>query len=140
MGYLEEIKARGREANPFFGLMGIDPVSYGDGRAELSMTVRPEMQNGAGWLQGGVYTALADEAMALAIITLLQEDERIATISETTSFFAGVRDGTLRARGEVVRKGRRIAFAEAEVSDPEGRVLARTTASFAVMGPRGRAD
>ncbi|MBP2145787.1 uncharacterized protein (TIGR00369 family) [Methanofollis sp. W23] len=136
MSYLEEIRARGREANPFFVMMGIDPVSYGNGEAELSMAVRPEMCNGAGWLQGGVYTSLADEAMALALFTVLKEDERIATISETTHFLAGVQDGTLRARGEVVRRGRRVAFADGEVSDQDGNTLSRTTASFAVMGPR----
>ncbi|MDD3620813.1 MAG: PaaI family thioesterase [Methanofollis sp.] len=136
MSYLEEIKARGRKANPFFVMMGIDPVSYGDGEAELSMEVRPEMCNGAGWLQGGVYTSLADEAMALALFTVLEENTRIATISETTHYLAGVQDGTLKARGKVVRRGRRVAFADGEVSDQDGNVLSMTTASFAVMGRR----
>jgi len=137
MGYLEEISAKGQKANPFFVMMGIEPVSFGDGAAVLSMQVRPDMLNGDGWLQGGVYTALVDEAMALALITVLDQGERIATISEATSFLSGVQDGTIRASGRVIRKGRSVAFTEGEVARDDGQVLARTTASFAVLQPRG---
>lgn len=133
MGYLEEISTKGQKANPFFVMMGIEPVSFGDGAAVLSMEVRPDMLNGDGWLQGGIYTALADEAMALALITVLGEGERIATISEATSFLSGVQDGNVLASGRVIRKGRSVAFLEGDVTRSDGRLLARTTASFAVL-------
>jgi hypothetical protein len=35
MSYIEEIARIGRDANPFFRLMGIDVGNYGNGRAEL---------------------------------------------------------------------------------------------------------
>jgi len=54
MSYLDEIKRRGRDANPFFSLMGIEIGPYGNGKAELLLTVRPDMHNGVGWLQGGL--------------------------------------------------------------------------------------
>ena len=41
------------------------------GKATLKMTVRPDMYNGVGWLQGGMLAAIADEAMALALYTVL---------------------------------------------------------------------
>lgn len=134
MGYLDEIKRIGKDANPFFKLMGIEPGEYGDGRASLTMKIRPDMLNGAGWLQGGIYVALADEAIALALYTLLDENERIATIDEHTSFIKGVSTGTVVATGRVVRKGRRVAFADGEVrSAADGAILSRTSASFAVI-------
>lgn len=136
MGYFEEIKKCGREANPFFCLMGIDVDSFGEGEAELSMNVRPDMLNGAGWLQGGLFTALCDEAMALALFTALEEGERIATISESTSFLQGIRKGKVIARGRVVKKGRQVAFAEGIAIDAEGHVLSQTSASFAIISPR----
>ncbi len=133
MGYLEELRKRGREANPFFRLMGIDPVSFGQGEAELSMQVRPDMLNGAGWLQGGIFTALCDEAMALALFTALEDGTRIATISESTSYLQGVRDGKVVARGKVIRKGRQVAFTDGFVSDEGGKTLSRTQASFMIL-------
>lgn len=135
MSYLEEISLQGRDANPFFRMMGIDIVSYGEGQAVLTMNVRPDMMNGDGWLQGGVYTALADEAMALALFTMLSDTEITATISESTSFYRGVRDGTIIAEGTVIRKGRKVAFTKAVVRKPGegGTILAESTASFAVI-------
>ncbi len=133
MTYLEELARRGRDANPFFRLMEIDVDGYGDGTARLSMEVRPDMTNGVGWLQGGIFVALADEAMALALYSVLAEEERIATIAEYTSFIKGVREGSVIATGRVVRKGRRVAFTDGEVRSGDGTLLSRTSASFAVM-------
>jgi uncharacterized protein (TIGR00369 family) len=128
MSYFEKIKGQGRQANPFFSLMGIDVVSIGEGNAVLRML------NGVGWLQGGIFTALSDEAMALALYSLLSPREGIATISESTSFIRGVRDGVLIAEGRVIKKGRRVAFAEGEVTpdQKEKEIVARTSAAFAV--------
>lgn len=134
MSYLHEIEQKGQNANPFFCLLGIKPVSWGGGEATLEMQVRPDMTNGEGWLQGGIYTSLIDEAMALAIYTLLAENETIATISCTTSFIRGVRAGALiQANAKVVRRGRQVIFAEGTVIEPEKKQeLARCTASFVV--------
>ena len=135
MTYLDEISLKGRDANPFFRMMGIGIVSFGKGEAVLDMEITPDMMNGDGWLQGGIYTALADEAMALALVTVMKEDESIATVSETTSFYRGVREGRLRAEGRVVRKGRKIAFAEGRLflEGDEPVILSKSDASFAVL-------
>jgi acyl-CoA thioesterase len=134
MSYFERIKKDGRKANPFFCLTGIDIVKAEPGTAVLTMPVRPDMHNGVGWLQGGMLVAIADEAMALALYPLLENNEGIATISESTSFIRGVQKGTVLAEGRVIRKGRRVAFMEAEVwaDDGEKILLSRTTASFAI--------
>lgn len=134
MNYLEKIRRSGRTANPFFGLMGIDVAEIGDGRAVLRMDVRPDMANGVGWLQGGIPVAVADEAMALALYTKLEDGEGIATISESTTFIKGTRSGTILAEGRVIKKGRRVAFMESEVrlDDEAKTLLSRTTAAFAV--------
>ena len=134
MSYLENIRQHGRNANPFFCQMGIDIVCYDAGTAVLRMQVRPDMLNGVGWLQGGMLVALADEAIALALYTQLKEHEGIATISESTIFVKGVREGVIVAEATVIKKGRRVAFAEAEVflDTGEKTMLSRTSAAFAV--------
>ncbi len=133
--YMELIRRKGREANPFFRLMGIEIGRISSGEAELKMRIRPDMTNGVGWLQGGIYLSLTDEAMALALYSILDPGEGIATISESTSFIRGARDGVLISRGRVVKRGRRVAFAEGEVLREGGNaeLLARTTASFAIL-------
>ena len=134
MSYLENIQSLGKQANPFFCFAGIDIVTTEPGRAVLSMPVRPAMLNGVGWLQGGMLVAIADEAMVLALCPLLEKNEEIATIAESTSFIRGIQKGTLLAEARVIKKGRRVAFMEAEVraDDDKKTLLARTTASFAI--------
>ncbi len=140
MSYLEKIKVYGRDANPFFCLMGIEVVHVEPGKSLLTMEVRPDMHNGVGWLQGGMLAAIADEAMALALYPLLAENEGIATISESTSFIRGVREGVIYAEGRVVRKGRRVAFMEGDVrlADEAKTILSRTSAAFAVTTNTGK--
>jgi uncharacterized protein (TIGR00369 family) len=140
MSYLEDIRTQGRDANPLFRLMGIDLGPLGKGEAELSMQVRPDMLNGVGWLQGGLFTALCDEAMALALFTVLDEDEGIATISESTSFLRGIRKGRIKAVGRVIKKGHSVAFLEGIVTNSgDGSYLSETRASFVIM-PKSRKE
>ena len=135
MSYVEDIRAKGRDVNPFFRLMGVNLGEIGKDGATLTMQVRPDMQNGEGWMQGGIFTALADEAMVLALYAQMPPEEGLATISESTTFLKGARDGLLVATGKVVRKGRRVAFAEGEVrmGGVQGELLARCTAAFAIV-------
>jgi uncharacterized protein (TIGR00369 family) len=49
------------------------------------------------------------------------------------TFLAPGREGRILARGRVVRSGRRFGYAEADVIDAQGGLLARATATFAVM-------
>jgi acyl-CoA thioesterase len=133
MNYIDRIRERGRDANPFFTLMGIEIGELKRGSAELRMKIRPDMMNGEGWLQGGIFTALADEAMVLAIYPLLAPDERIATISETTSFLSGANEGVLIAEGRLVKRGRRVIFTEGDIrAGGSDRILARSSAAYAV--------
>jgi acyl-CoA thioesterase len=138
MSYLEKIKKDGSRANPFFCFTGIDIAGAEPGKAVLTMPVRPELHNGVGWLQGGMLVAIADEAMALALYPLLEKNEGIATIAESTSFIKGVREGIILAEARVIKKGRRVAFMEAEVwaDDGEKTLLSRTSASFAITAAK----
>jgi len=88
---------------------------------------------------GGLFTALCDEAMALALFTILveDEDEGIATISESTSFLRGIRKGRIKAVGRVIKKGHSVAFMEGIVTNSDdGSCLSETRASFVIMPKR----
>ena len=132
--YAEKIASVGAEANPTFMTLGITPVSWGGGTAVLKMTAKKEFHNGIGFLQGGFYVILADEAIALAILAELDPGSGTTTISETTEFIRGTKDDEIFAVAKIIRKGRRIIFAEAEVrrGSVDGDLLSKTTASYLV--------
>lgn len=133
--YAQNIELKGAMANPTFQTLGIEPVSWGGGEAVLKMQVTPNLHNGVGYLQGGFYVILADEAIALAILAESEENEGTTTVSETTQFIRGVSNGEIFAVAKIIRKGRRIVFAEAEVrkDSVHGEVLSKTTVSYLMV-------
>ncbi len=132
--YAEKIAAIGSAANPTFMTLGITPVSWGNNQAVLKMTITDKFHNGVGFLQGGFYVILADEAIALAILAELAPDQGTTTISETTEFIRSAKEGEIFAVARINRKGRRIVFAEAEVrrGSEDGEILSKTTTSYLV--------
>ena len=134
MSYIERIREEGRDANPFFCLMGISVVSLSEGKATLAMTVRDDMLNGEGYLQGGMFTALADEAMVLACYSVLKKDQILATISESTNFLRGAGPGDkIYAEGRFIKTGRRVAFAESDLTlEGSDAIISRSSAAFAI--------
>jgi uncharacterized protein (TIGR00369 family) len=57
--------------------IGIEPIEIKAGYARFRMPVRPEYLQGAGKMQGGLVVALADEAIAHAMITTLTAHEGV---------------------------------------------------------------
>lgn len=84
--------------NPFVKFMGIEVPRLGQGFARFVLKIRPEFHNSQGFLQGGVITALADEAVAYALFSLVRENEMINTVDEDQFLKAGSGRGD-RSRG-----------------------------------------
>ena len=70
--------------------MGITLDELKDGYARFRMPVRPEYLQGAKTMQGGLIVALADEAIAHAMMTQLSPEEGLTTIELKSNFLAGV--------------------------------------------------
>jgi 1,4-dihydroxy-2-naphthoyl-CoA hydrolase len=84
----------------------------------------------------GALMALAD-AMGGSVASLnLPDGADTSTISSRTVFLrGGVRQGTVTATGRLVHRGRTTIVAETQLTDVEGRPLARTTQTQAVLMP-----
>ena len=93
----------------------------------MRYAVKPEFMHPGKAVQGGIVTAYADMAMALAAHTLLAEGEFLATSQLSISFLAPVIRGPVFGEGTVVKRGRATFFLEAVVKDNDGLELARAT-------------
>ncbi|MGH2820182.1 MAG: PaaI family thioesterase, partial [Actinomycetota bacterium] len=90
--------------------------------------VPAELCNSAGNLQGGVLAAFADALLGAATSAHLPEDVYPALAEMKISIFRPARRGaTLRGDGYVVKPGKRVLFAEAEVTDSDGNLIARAS-------------
>jgi uncharacterized protein (TIGR00369 family) len=106
-------------------------IRVGDGEAEISIPVRPDMHHAADSLHGTGYFKVLDDAAFFAANSRVP-DVWVLTASFHLSLFAPVVSGTLRAKGRVVHEGKRQIVAEATAYDDEGRVVAHGTGTFAV--------
>src|SRR3990170_458593 len=101
-----------------------DPTDH----VAISWTVPKEYCNSAGNLQGGVLAAFADALLGGATAAHLPEDQYPALAEMKISIFRPAPAGTeLRGRGYIVKKGKRILFAEAEITDGAGKLIAKAS-------------
>lgn len=84
--------------------------------------------NSAGNLQGGVLAAFADALLGAATSAHLDTDTYPALAEMKLSVFRPAPSGTtLYGRGYVLKRGPRVLFAEAEVRDGDGRLIAKAS-------------
>lgn len=100
----------------------IDARRSGRGFATITGKVERRHLNINGIVHGGVYATILDTAMGASVVTLLNEGETTATTSLYVEFLRAAREGeTLTARGDVLRRGHHIAFAEGNLFGSDGR-------------------
>ena len=100
---------------------------------EVSLEVEPRHLNLSGTLHGGMIATLADTATGLAYRTGLDEGASALTSSLSVTFLRPGGVGVVTAKGRVVKRGSRFGYAEADVVDADGTLLARAAATFTVL-------
>jgi uncharacterized protein (TIGR00369 family) len=106
----------------------------GPGTTTWEYTVDPAHFNPNGVLHGGVLMALLDTAMGHAVAALVAPDGAYnAAAQMSVHFLEPIRAGTITARAEVKKCGKRLAVVEAEATDDNGAVRAVATATHAVL-------
>jgi uncharacterized protein (TIGR00369 family) len=120
----------------FHSWMGMEVVGATAGRVEMVLDATDHHLNLQGSLHGGVIATLADTATGLAVRSMLPIGRRHVTIQLDVHYLAPGRPGRVTAVGTAVRVGSQVAYAEADILDGD-RLLARATATMAVMADRG---
>ena len=110
---------------PVAKLVGFRPTSVGEGKAVFELQAGPQHANPMGTLHGGVLCDVADAAMGVAYASTLGEGETFTTLELKINFLRPFRNGTLTATARVVKSGRTIGLTECDVTDREGRLIAR---------------
>jgi len=125
------------EETPFWRYLGIRFVEAEGGRAVVAMAMRPEFGtvNRPDVVHGGAIATLIDAAAGTAVRTIRSADEPAWRGMSTTDLNISYLDAAtsdLTAEGRVLRSGRTIAWAQVDVRDAEGVLVAvgRVTAAI----------
>ncbi len=138
----ERIRERGRN-NYFWQTIGLEALEATEGAARLRLTVTDALRNGSRTaLHGGVLATALDAAMASALATLIPGEREAgastSTLNLSVSFLSAVMEGELTIEGRIVRRGRSIAFGQAEVFDGAGTLVATGSGAFYIRGDGAR--
>ena len=131
-----DVRERFERSEFHSGWLGLTLERVAEGEVDVSMQVQPYHLNPMGTLHGGMIATLADTATGLALRSTLEDGQTFTTTHLGVTFLAPAHDGRVTARGRVLKHGRRLGYAEADVVDADDRLLARAAATFAVMPER----
>ncbi len=123
-------------ATDFYEWMGLSLIDARPGEVDLALDAAAHHVNLQGLLHGGVLATLADTAGGLAIRTKLEPGRRHVTLQLGIQFLSAGSPGRIVAHGRAVRVGRQIAYAESEIRDENGTLLATAQATVAVSTER----
>jgi len=114
---------------PFLAHLGVVPEYAKEGKALISLNLKPEHLNSFQVAQGGVIMAILDFAMSAAARSTFNHPLGATTVDMTTSFLRPSR-GKLMVEGTVLKSGKSIQYCEAVVINAAGEITAKSSGSF----------
>lgn len=119
--------------------LGFALVEVDSGRAVFEGDTGPHLLNPLGIVHGGFALTLIDSACGCACHTLMPAGVGYTTVETKVNFTRGLPAdaGRVRCEGRVINAGRQIVTAEANLRDPQGRLIAHGTSTLMVLPPRG---
>src|ERR687887_1012995 len=114
---------------PVARLIGFTLTSIAPGQARIAFDAGAQHANPMGTLHGGILCDVADAAMGMAFVTTLRPDESFTTMSLTINFFRPVWEARLRFEARVVNRSKNTGYLECDITDPEGKLIAKATST-----------
>jgi len=120
---------------PISATLGFRIVAADEGVARFVGQPAESHYNPMGQVHGGWACTLLDSAMGSAVMTTCDRETGYTTTQLAVYLTATIdaSTGPVTAEGRVVHRGRRIATAEARLTDGRGRLLAHATTSCLLM-------
>ena len=117
---------------PYQNLLGFEIVDWTEDKAVVHQPVKAHLGNRYGLPHGGVYASLLDTVMGFCgCFTGDPIDRKFAmTLSMNVSYLSRPRGELLIVEGRKIGGGQRTFFAEGEVKDETGELIAKGTGTF----------
>lgn len=116
--------------------LGMKILEIGEAESSIEVNTNEKMHNLSGTLHGGVMGDVMDAAMGVALATTLTQDENMATAEMKISFLRPHTKGRLIAKAMIIKRGRRVAFAESTLTNHEGVIIARSSATWLITNEK----
>ena len=119
---------------PINRTMNFTLTEFEEGRAVFEGNPDQSVYNPIGAVHGGYAATLLDTACGCAVHSTLTADQGYTTLELKVAYHRLLTDasGPVRAEGNIVSIGRRTGFAEARLTDRNGKVCATATSTLLI--------
>src|SRR5712672_4342670 len=100
-----------------------------EGWVRIGFDGKPAFCNPAGFIQGGILSAMLDDTMGPAVLVMTEGKLFTSTITMTVNFLAPAKPGPLVAEATVTQLGKTVAFVEGRLMAEDGTLLATASTS-----------
>jgi len=117
--------------SPFASDLGVEVLEWSAGKAVVALELVDRLRNRRGVAHGGVTATLFDLALGLASRSPTGEWVSEGTVTLNVQYLLPGR-GRLLAEGRLLKVGNTLAFADGEVRDENGIIIAKATATYKI--------
>lgn len=110
--------------------MGIVSRPVVDGQTTLELELNDGHMSRANRAHGGVLFTMLDSALGRAVLCHLPEGRGCATVEIKINYFRPVQHGRITAHGRMKEMTKSLAYAEGEILNEKGKILARASGTF----------
>ncbi len=129
--YLKQVM-KVANSSPYYRLLGMEVKEIKEGESRIQMPFKQDLTHPYGIAHGGAIASLADSAVAMALIDVVDPRDRITTIEFKINFFASVDKGELKAHAKIIHKGSKTAVGDVEVVNEKGKLVAKLVATYSI--------
>lgn len=128
----QKILATAREKIHFWHLLGMQIEDLKKGWARVRIPFDEKLTNATGRMHGGVIFSAADSATGIALLGLLEKNERIATLEMKINYLKPVWADDITAEARILHRGQQTAVGDVDVCDASGNQIAKALSTYAI--------
>src|SRR6188508_3346500 len=108
-----------------------------EGWVRIGFDGKRDFCNPAGFVQGGILSAMLDDTMGPAVFVMTEGKLFTATITMTVNFLSPAKPGKLIGEATVTQLGKTVAFVEGRLMAEDGTLLATASTSARLVETEG---
>ena len=135
--YIERVNQLANRC-PYFKLLSMKIRDVGRGFSILEIDLAEKHLQPFGLVHGGVFASIIDAAAFWAVFyDIDDQDAGATTVDLKLNYLAPAATGKLIAKGRQIKLGKTLGYAEAEVTDTDGKILAHGTSTLFILAGKG---
>lgn len=128
-------------SSPYFCLLSIKICDVGIGYSRFEIDLEKKHLQPFGVIHGGVFASIIDAAAFWAFYYSVEDPQAgVTTVDLKLNYLAPAAGGRLTARGRQIKAGKKLGYAEAEVLNESGDILAHGTSTLMILPGRAIDD